>query len=339
MSNDDMLQKVIETSTIGATPGDGFLSIEQANEFIDHVFDATVLWKEAEKRKMNAPYAEWPTARVGARITRKATEATDTGVNAGASFTKVSIATTKLRLDWELSTEALEDNIEGNDLDDHLVRLFSIQLANDLEDISINGDTTLVSDPSLSALNGWHKQALAAGHVRTAATGTGNGQLARAHFNQALKALPRKYQQRKGDLRFYAATGAIQDYLYSQSEMGIVPNEVIADERHLRNYPLPEGPAGYTTSLPFGVPLREIPLFDTGFNEANAGTGVGELDETTYLELTFAKNRVVGVQRDIKVLRQYVQRKDSIEYTVYVRFGVAWQDLDAVVTVTNIPVL
>ncbi len=339
MSNEDMIQKVIEVSSIGNTPGDGFLSIEQADAFIDHVFDATVLWKEAEKRKMNASYAEWPTARVGARIVKKATEATDDAINAGASFTKVSISTTKLRLDWELSTESLEDNIEGENLDEHLVRLFSAQLANDLEDISINGDTTLTSIPGLSAFDGWHKQALADGHVRTAATGTGNAQLSRAHFNQAIKALPRKYQMRKADLRFYASTGLIQDYLYSQSEMGIVPNEVIAGENHLRNYPVPSGAAGYTTSLPFGVQLREVPHFDTGFNEANAGTGTGDLDETSYLELTFAKNRVVGVQRDIKVLRQYVQRKDTIEYTVYVRFGVAWQDLDAVVTVTNIPVV
>lgn len=339
MSNDEMIQKVIEVSTIGATPGDGFLSIEQANTFIDHMFDATVLWKEAEKRVMNASYAEWPTARVGARIVRKATEATDTGVNASAQFTKVSISTEKFRLDWELSTESLEDNIEGESLDDHLVRLFSTQLANDLEDISINGDTTATSEPGLSAFDGWHKKALTNGHVRAAATGTGNGQLARAHFNQAIKALPRKYQQKKQDLRFYAATGPIQDYLYSQSEMGIVPNEIIAGENHLRNYPVPSGDAGYTTSLPFGVQLKEIPLFDSGFNEANAGTGVGELDETAYLELTYAKNRVVGVQRQIQVYREFAKKKDAIEYTVYVRFGVAWKDLDAVVTITNIPVL
>ena len=39
--------------------------------------------------------------------------------------TKVDLSTKKLRLDWEVSTEALEDNIEGAALEDHLVRLMT----------------------------------------------------------------------------------------------------------------------------------------------------------------------------------------------------------------------
>lgn len=84
------------------------------------------------------------------------------------------------------------------------------------------------SDQLLKSFDGWHKKALEGGRVVTAATGTGNGQLSRKHFNQAIKAMPRQYVNRNSGLRFYASTGLIQDYLYSQSEMGIVPNEVIA---------------------------------------------------------------------------------------------------------------
>lgn len=338
--SDSTIQKVIETSTVGDTPGDGFLKIEQANVFIDHMFDASVLWHEAEKRKMNASYAEWPSMKVGARLVRKATEGYDTGINASAAFTKVSISTTKLRLDWELTTESLEDNIEGVDLDTHLLRLFSNALTNDIEDITINGDTAS-SDDCLKAFDGWHKKALAGGHVRSANDlTTPPAQLGREHFNQAIKAIPRKYQMRKGDLRFYGSTNLIQDYLYSQSEMGIVPNEIIASEGNLRKYPVPSGPAGYNSRIaPFGVPLIEVPMFDTGFNELNASTGSGTNDTTSYLELTYAKNRIVGIQRDIQVYREFINKKDSVEYTVFVRVGCAWQDLDAVVTVTDIPVV
>ncbi len=339
MSNEDILQKVITTSSIagGTGPGEGFLSIEQADHFIDHVWDAAVLWKEAEKRKMNSNTAEWQTARVGARIVRKATEAVDTGENAEASFTKVSLTTTKLRLDWEISAESLEDNIEGDDLDNHLLRLFSNQLAQDLEDLSINGDTTNTGVPLLSSFDGWHKQALAQGHVRAAATGTGNGQLSRAHFNQAIRALPAKYARNKSDVKFYASTPLVQDYLFSQSESGIVPNEIIMGT--LRQSPTPTGPAGYSTTFPFGYELKEVPMFDTEFNELNAGTGSGVNDSTSYLEFTNPRNRIVGLQRQIQIHNEYVAKKDAIEYTVYVRFGVAWQNTDAVATITGIPVL
>ena len=49
-----------------------------------------------------------------------------------------------------------------------------------------------------------------------------------------------------------------------------------------------------------------------------------------YVELTFPQNRVWGFQRDVVVHREYKPKKDTIEYTVFVRFGIAWEELDAV---------
>ncbi len=37
-------------------------------------------------------------------------------------------------MDWELSTESLEDNIEGADLEDHIARLMATQAGNDIEE-------------------------------------------------------------------------------------------------------------------------------------------------------------------------------------------------------------
>jgi len=329
----EMLQKVITSQGIASADA-GFLKKEQADTFIDYAWDATVLLKTAQRRKLNAPEAEWDAIAVGARIVRKATEAVDTGENAGANFTKVSLRTTKLRLDWELSTESLEDNQEGDSLDDHLARLFSAQFGQDLEDLAINGDTAS-PNPLLKSFDGWHKMAKAGGHVRPAATGTGNGQLSRAHFNQALRAMPRKFLARKGDLKFYVSPALLNDYLLSQSDKGIVPDEIVAGM--LRQSPITDGNAGWSTSMPFGVPTIEVPLFDTGFNEINAGTGTGGTSGTSYLELTDPKNRIIGVQRDIRLYRKYAEKKDTTEYTMYFRAGICWQNLDAVVTVDNVP--
>lgn len=335
MSN-EKLEKLVSTSSIGGGPGGGYLKTDQADQFIDRIWDAAVLWREADKQKMNSSYKEWSTVRVGARIVRGATEGVATQQNATANFTKVSISTQKFRLDWELTTEALEDNIEGEALDQHLLKLFTHQLAQDLEEVSVHGDENS-SDPLLGVMDGWHTKALTKGHVVPAATGTGNAQLSRMHFNQALRRMPPKYKRSKGDLRFYASSELYQDYLFSQSEQGIVPNEVIVGT--LRQYPGPQGAAGDSTTFPFGVQLLEVPTFDTNFNEVNAGTGSGPTDTTSFIELTNPKNRLVGMQREIKIHKQYNQHKDAIEYTCYVRFGLGWQNDDAVVTVTGIPVI
>ena len=334
MSN-ELLQKVITSSGLGSTDG-AFLNKDQAKNFIDFAWDATTLAKEADRRVMSAPEQSWNTVAVGARITRGAIEAVDTGENAAASFTRLTLRTHKLRLDWELSADSLEDNIEGQDLDTHLARLFANQFGQDLEDLAINGDTTS-SNGLLKVADGWHKQALQGRVVDASDTSKFGDQLGRRHFNAALKALPRKFQARKGDLRFYASPQLCNDYLFAQSEMNANPADIVLQA--LRSSPITTGDAGTTVASPFGVPLKEVPMFDTGFNEANADTEVSDLEDTSYLELTAPKNRIWGIHRDIQLFREYVVKKDTIEYTMYIRAAWAWQNLDAVVTVTNIPVV
>src|SRR5690606_19681360 len=81
-------------------------------------------------------------------------EAVDDGINVGVRFTKISLTTTKLRADLEFSTESLEDNIEGADLEDHIARMAAGQMGQDLEDLAINGDKGS-PDPLLHHLDGW----------------------------------------------------------------------------------------------------------------------------------------------------------------------------------------
>lgn len=119
MSN-EILEKVIQTSDVSGGGG-GLLTKDQANRFIDYMWDQTVIAQDARTVRMNSNTLDIDKVSVGAKLLRVATEATDDGVNASATFTKVSLTTTKFRLDWELSTESLEDNIEGTDLEDHKI--------------------------------------------------------------------------------------------------------------------------------------------------------------------------------------------------------------------------
>lgn len=328
--SESILEKVIRTTEVGSGGG-GLLNAEQTDRFIDYMFDATVLAQpgEAQRKRMRATVAEYDKVGVGRRLVRGATEAVDTGENAGATFTKISITTKKLRLDWELSSESLEDNIEGDDLEDHIARLMATQMGNDIEDLAINGDTAS-SDGTLKNFDGWYKLALAGAHVIEG----GGASLTLDTFNKALKAMPRNFMQKRSQLRFYTGSNAIQDYLYSYVQNGGDPWAGPRSDSAIDGPIRTEGEAGFVAGRPFGVTLKEVPLFI----EDATGTYSGATGQHGHVELTFPNNRLIGVKREITVYREFKPKKDSIEYTVYCRTGVQWEELDAVVLVKNVKV-
>lgn len=331
MSN-DLLEKVIRTTEVGAGSG-GLLNPSQSNTFIDYMWDATVLLQDARTQRMRAEVMDIDKIGVGTKLLRLATEAVDDGVNANATFTKVSLTTKKLRLDWELSTESLEDNIEGADLEDHIARLMATQAGNDLEDQVINGDTSLTGDPLYKAFDGFRKLALTGGRVVEGAGAT----ITKATFNAALKALPRNYKQKRNQLRFYSGSNLIQDYLYSfvntvTQTATTTPDEITTGILNGAN--ALGGSAGGNYPYAFGVPIREVPLF----NETLSGTYSGAAGNHGYVELTFPSNRIIGIKREIEVFREFKPKKDTIEYTVYIRTGVQVENLDAYVVVKNVKV-
>ena len=309
----------------------GLLNPEQSARFLDYMFDATVIGKVARTVRMKADTTEIDRIGVGEKLMKLATEGDNTATNAAVTFSKISLTTKKLRLDWELSTESLEDNIEGPDLEDHIARLLATQAGNDIEDVILNGNTALSSDALYKAFNGVVKKAKTYGRVVDA----GGAAISRATFNSALKALPRKYKQRRTDLRFLAGSNLIQDYLYSTSQniQNVNPQD-IASGIIRGDVPVLGGPAGYVAPYAFGIPIVEVPLLpETQTGDYSAATGShGDV------HLTFPNNVVIGVKRDVTVYRFFWPRKDSIEYTMYTRVGVQIEQADAWVVVKNVKV-
>jgi len=331
MSN-ELLQKVIDTTDMGnsTSNNNGLLYPEQAGRFIDYMWDATALTKVARTIRMKSDTVDIDKVNVGQRILRAATQAqprqydgADGSIyNADAYFSKVSLTTKKLRLDWELSSETLEDNIEGTDLEDHIARMMATQAGNDVEDLLLSGDTAS-SDALLQAFDGFSKLAKVGGNVVNA---YGNG-LELGVFKQAIKALPRRYKQRRNQLRFFTSSNLVQDYLFNLAKntgaqnlgtpfdisSGVIRGDVAAND----------GAGGVMTPFAFGIPVVNVPLLP-------------ETTTTGELHLTFPQNFIVGIKRDITVYRTFIPKKDSIEYTLYIRVGCAIENLDAHVVVHNI---
>lgn len=343
MGSKELLEKVVNTTQIGAGSG-GILNAKQANRFLDYVFDQSILMADARIVRMSEPTQDIDKVNVGTRIMRKATEGVDDGVNTDPTFTKISMTTVKIRLDWELTTEGLEDNIEGDSLEDHVARLMATQTGNDLEDLMIHGDTTS-ADALLKSLDGWRKLARANATVVDA---TGDN-LTRATFDKALRNLPNKYLQRRNLLKWYTSSSLVQDYLWSltlaphtgatsgnEAGTGTIPGASTLAEAIINagRGGASGGAQGDTGTRPFGIALWEVPLME----ENEAGDYSGATGNHGALDLTFPQNRIVGIQRDITVYREFKPKKDAIEYTQFIRVANQIENSEAWVHTKNLAV-
>ena len=299
------------------TPG-GILAPEQARRFIDYVWDATVLAKDGRRVTMRANTMEIEKVNVGERVIRAAAQADATYTNAGATFTKVELTTKKIRLDWEVSTESLEDNIEGGALEDHLVRLMTNAFANDIEDLAINGDGS--TGAFLSIMEGFVNKVTTGTDAHEALVTVTNDDWTPVVMQDIILAMPRKYRAIKSNLKFYAGTDAFQGIVRNNGTLADAIAEAFAGtpaganpQRQAYLDGVGQTLGGARTTRVLGVDVMEVPYYPAD-----------------YVDLTFPANRVWGFQRDITVNREYKPKKDTIEYTVFVRFGLQWEELDAV---------
>ena len=302
------------------TPG-GILAPEQARRFIDYVWDATVLAKDGRRVTMRANTMEIEKVNVGERVIRAAAQGAPDYTNIGATFTKVELTTKKIRLDWEVSTEALEDNIEGGALEDHLVRLMTNAFANDIEDLAINGVGS-GNDAFLSIMPGFVAQVnqVQGNDAHEYAATVADNNYTTSVMQGLLLAMPRKYRALKSNLKFYAGTDAFAGIVRNNGTLADAISAAFSDRTgstQANRQEFLDGGAqtlGNTrTTRVLGVDVLEVPYYPAG-----------------YVDLTFPQNRVWGFQRDITVNREYRAKKDTIEYTVFVRFGIQWEELDAV---------
>ena len=300
--------------------GSGILRPEQARRFIDYVWDATILAKDGRRVTMRANTMELEKVNVGERVIRAAAQAVGDYTNAGATFSKVELTTKKIRLDWEVSAEALEDNIEGAALEDHIVRLMTNAFGNDIEDLAINGTGDSADGAFLGIMNGFVNRVTSDGDAHEAVVTVTNDNWTTDAMQKIILAMPRKYRAIKSNLKFYAGTDAFQGIVKNNGTLADAVAEAFASQAGgtpMNRQAYLDGGAqtfgGARTTRVLGIDVQEVPYYPAG-----------------YVDLTFPQNRVWGFQRDITVNREYKPKKDTVEYTVFVRFGIQWEEQDAI---------
>ena len=297
-------------------PGAGILRPEQARRFIDYIWDATTLANDGRRVTMRANTMELEKVNVGERVVRAANQGDASFTNAGATFTKVELTTKKLRLDWEVSAEALEDNIEGGALEDHLVRLMTTAFGNDIEDLAING-TGAGGDDFLNIMQGFIDRVDNDGYAHAATVDQADANWTVHDMQKLVLALPRRYRAIQTGLKFYAGTDTFANIVKNN---GTVWDSIGSTEAARGSYlgGIDQTVGGARQTRVLGIPVLEVPYYPAD-----------------YVDLTFPQNRIWGFQRDITVNRFYVPKKDTIEYTVFVRFGINWEEQDAIAYATK----
>ena len=299
-----------DLGVVGSTTDDGgILNPEQSRQFIEYIWEQQVLAQDGRRVTMRANTAELEKLNVGERVIRAAAQADPTYTNADVAFTKVEVTTKKIRLDWEVSTEALEDNIEGAGLEDHLVRTMTRAFANDLEDLAING-TGAGTNAFLSIMEGFYAKETGGGNQAASVTSSGSTWTVQ-DLQDIILAMPRKYRGSRSAMKFYAGSPTLSSLLNQLAQTGNFSSERIVERIVDGSVPQAVGaPLQYRV---LGLPIVEVPYLPDN-----------------YVSLTFPENRIWGFQRDVTVHREFKPKKDTVEYTVFVRFGVQVEETDAI---------
>jgi hypothetical protein len=191
--------------------------------------------------------------------------------------------------------------------------------ANDIEDLAINGDGS--TGDFLSIMEGFVTKVTDGSDAHEAVVTVADDEWTPSVMQEIILAMPRKYRAIKNNLKFYAGTDAFQGIVKNNGTLADAVAEAIAGmvpgstQANRQNYLDGVGQTfgGARTTRVLGIDVMEVPYYPAD-----------------YVDLTFPANRVWGFQRDITVNREYKPKKDTVEYTVFVRFGLQWEELDAV---------
>jgi hypothetical protein len=296
------------------TANGGMLQPEQANTFIDMILEQPTILKQVRQIRMNAPERKINRIGFDSRILRAAVQtggAKDDGDNdryvraadrAKPTTSQITLNTKEVIAEVRLPYEALEDNIEGQSLESHIMRLIAERAAVDLEEFGLAADTGS-GDSFLALQDGWLKRMTP--HVVNNLAAGCNPDL----FTAGLLAMPQKYLRNLAMLRHFVSVANTIKYRQNISARQ----------------------TGYGDS----ALQQDIPIFGQGVKvEAApmlAAVGVGSSGF-----LTYPQNLIFGIQRDVRIETDKDIR--SREYIIVLTARVALQidDVQATVKYTNI---
>lgn len=255
ISNEDLVQKAIIATDALATSGK--LNAAQSDKFIDYIVDESVLKNNARVIRFRNEDLEIDKIGIGRRVAFPKVEAQDPGLRRGITTSKVTLTPKTLIMPFEISDEFREINLEGESIEDTIIKMMARQLANDMEELYIHGDTVgpailegdykdggstsqYVLDKYLQMFDGWGRLA-DSGNLYDAE----GANVGLSVFGAMLRQMPTKFRRNRAALRFFVSPDLAQIYI---------------EKLATRATALGDASAGGVMHKPYGVPMVEVPL-------------------------------------------------------------------------------
>jgi hypothetical protein len=297
----------VQKGTITTSVG-GHMSTQDANSFINLVKENNPLYgTEVQLIPMTAPSKRIEIIDLASRIMRSGVEGVAPTDTFSPTISNRTLEVKEVLLPYDVTFDFLEENIEAQDADALLQKMFTTQFGNDQIDLSINGDEALaetitdttpadgVDDTSgftqtdhtfLRINDGWVKKLKADAAAHAAVLGDSTSRDYKGVLFPALiDNLPEKYLRDLTKLSFYVNPMAERAYRRQLSERETVLADAILTEGRRVKFE--------------GIDIVPVPSWPTHVPVLSA-------------KLNFA----VGVSRSIRVGRQIQERKRIIEYTI-----------------------
>lgn len=298
----------------------GLLLPEQANRFIDFIQEEPTVLRQARVERMNAPTKKINRMGFATRIMRAARNGTtdnsgpygdpgslDAGGNtrylraadrSAVTTRQIELVTKEVMAEVHIPYEVLEDNIEGDSMEQHIMRQMAERAAVDLEDWVLNADTAS-GDDYLALTDGLLKQSI------SNVVDNGSAGVSPDLFEAGLLTMPQRYLRVVGNLRNYIT---VQDNIRYRANVA----------KRATGY----GDSALTSEgqlVAYGVPVEAAPLMPVA-------TGL----------FTFPNNMIFGIQRDITVETDKDIRAREIIIVLTARVDTLWDEEEAVVKYINI---
>lgn len=306
----------------------GKLNPEQADRFLDYVMNETVLLGMIDGASTNSDTVYLDEIGISRRQLRV--------VNEGVSVTPRNAISTARRVltvkevSWaeDISRSALEDNIERGQLQNTVTRLLARAFGNDVEDLSLNGDTSLpasITDANsdgkddntgltandnefLRQMDGYIH--IAAGDSDVHAVDAGSLTDVKAVLRAMLRGMPARY--RGMGLTYFLDPDTALAYadMVADRQTGVGDETLINGFPVLRFY-------GYRV---IGAPYLKHERSDTGRKAI----------------LTAPENLVIRFRRNMTFDAKWEPRPRLVEFTLTARFGIQYKKSDLLVLADNV---
>jgi len=279
MTNEELIQKAITVAEALVTQGK--LNPAQADKFIDYVIDESVMQNNVRVARFRNEELHIDKIGIGKRVMHPAVEYQAPERRLGVSTSQVKLSPQEVITAFDIGDSFKELNLEGESVQDRIIRMFATGWRNDAELLELNGDTVgqaslegdvwdggsttqYIKDDLLSMFDGWLRLSDGAHLVDVQGANIGL-----SVFGQMIRAMPQKFRRNKKELRFFMSSDLAQIYI-----------EKIATRMTDKGDKAAEG----ETQTPFGIPIVEVPLMDHQPTVVESVT----LDDVTPVSLRYA---------------------------------------------------